>query len=169
MAYFDARAHAARIPVAPTAEESLRRVVGLLNGLMYSKAVGDRLIAIYLFATVGPDVHLVVVVDCYVVGLHTYEVADSPIVTAGKIEEIRELLRVVDQYQNKLLADARPPAIGDNLKVLYCGRPAPRTDAKIQPHDAAEELLKHFWASPVPRPDSEEFLRLFENASTREP
>jgi hypothetical protein len=164
MAYFDPKAHADRIQAAPTSEESVTRVIGLFNGLVNSKVGGDRLKAIYLFATEGPDVHLALVMDCYIVGLHTYEVVDGPVFTALDIEQIRELLRVIDEYQLKLLADGKPPFIGDNLKVLYCGRPAPGTDDKLLPHDAADTLLKHFWASPVHRPSSEEFLRLFSDA-----
>ncbi|OJA84432.1 hypothetical protein [Burkholderia ubonensis] len=163
MAYFDLAAQADRIPLASSVEESLLRMIGLFNGLTSSKLESDRLKAIYLFATEGPDVRLAVIMDCYIANLHIYEVVDGPIFTAGNIKHIRELLCVADEFQAKLLADGRPPTIGDNLKVLYCGRPAPRTDDKIQPHDAAEELLKHFWASSVPRPRGEEFLRLFES------
>lgn len=106
------------------------------------------------------------VIDCYISNLHTYEVVDGPLFTASGIEQIRELLRVVDAFQAKLLADGKPPVIGDDLKVLYCRRPAPRTDDKVSPHDAADSLLKHFWSSPVPRPSSEEFLRLLTNEQT---
>jgi hypothetical protein len=164
MAYFDPKAHADRIPAASTVEENLMRVVGLFNGLTNSELESDRLKAIFLFATEGPDVHLAVVMDCYISNLHTYEVVDGPIFSATDVEPIRELLRVVDQCQARLLADGKPPVIGDNLKILYCGRPAPRTDDRVLPHDAADTLLKHFWVSPVPRPSSEEFLRLFTHA-----
>lgn len=163
MAIFDKKAHATRIG-ASSADESLRCVIGLLNGLTNSEVEGDRLAAMFLFATEGPDVRLALLIDCFISGLRTYEVLDGPVFTAANIAQIRELLRVADECQTRLLADGRPPSIGDNLKVLYCRRPAPRTDDKLLPHDAAEELLRHFWGAPVPRPDSQEFLRLFETA-----
>jgi len=161
MATFDKKAHATRID-APTADESLRCVIGLFNGLTNSEVEGDRLVAMFLFATEGPDVRLALLLDCFIVGLHTYEVCDGPFFAAANIAQIRELVRVADECQTRLLADGRPPAIGDNLKILYCCRPAPRTDDKLLPHDAAEELLKHYWAQPVPG-TREEFLHLFED------
>jgi hypothetical protein len=164
MAYIDSNAHTVRISLGTTASESLIRVIDLFNALANSKLKSDRLKAIFLFATEGSNVHLVIVMDCYISDLHTYQILDGPVFAAANIELIREFLHVADECQTKLLADGKPPIIGDNLKVLYCGRPAPRTDEMDLPYDAADALLKHFWVSSVPRPNSEGFLRLFENA-----
>ncbi|WP_146166262.1 hypothetical protein [Trinickia symbiotica] len=153
MAWFDQNASARRFEASPTADESLGRFINVIDGLTTSKR--ERLHHIYLFATERPDVRLVIVMY-YDAGRATYDVIDGPVFTAANINQICSVLHVADNF-----ADGRPLAAGDNPKVFYCGKPAPRTD-DIHPFDAAKELVDHFLKSSNCKINSHGFLRLFD-------
>ena len=161
MTFITKNASVRKFEQAETVNQSRKNFVTLFNGLVSTKELRN----IFLFATEGPDVGLVVVMDCDIYGLQNIIVIDGSVFTSANMQQIRKIIKATDKYRFEVENESlQVEKVGKEIpKVIYATKRVQQIDDTYELPAAVEAFMKKFNNSPAITPSSKKFLRLFKS------